>query len=318
MAPRPFRWLSWSLLVYCVAVVVWGTLVRAVGAGAGCGSHWPLCNGQVLPSFTRHATAIEFTHRVMSGLLTVWVLGWAVYAFRVDSKGGLLRKGAAWAVALVGMEGLIGAALVKLHLVENDASVARAVGVGVHLVNTFFLVGAIALTAAWASGQKRPSLQGQGRIGKALIAAVGAMVLLGVTGAINALGDTLFPAKSLAEGFAQDLDPNSSFLLHWRATHPLFALAVTAFLIGMAALSWFARPSAKVRRRALWLIGLVSAQVVAGIVNFALRAPVPMQMVHLALANTVWIAVVLWSSAALEEGVPTVVSLGAATELAGG
>jgi cytochrome c oxidase assembly protein subunit 15 len=308
MAPRAFRIFSWALLVYCVAVIVWGALVRAAGAGAGCGSHWPLCNGEVVPAFQQSKTLIEFTHRVMSGLLSVLVLGWAGWAFAVSEKGSRLRKGVLWAVALTLMEGLIGAALVKLRLVENDASPARAAGVGIHLVNTFFLVGVIALTAAWASGQERLELKGQGRVGKALGLGVLLMLGLGVTGAINALGDTLFPAHSLAEGLAQDRAVNASFLLHWRATHPLLALFVTAYLVGASSMTWFVRPSRTVRRRAVLLMVLVALQVVLGVLNFGLLAPVPLQMLHLATANAVWITVVLWASAALAEGVPQVVS----------
>jgi cytochrome c oxidase assembly protein subunit 15 len=182
--------------------------------------------------------------------------------------------------------------------------VGRAVGVGLHLVNTFLLVAAIALTGAWASGQERWVLRGQGGFGKVAIGAAGAVILLGVTGAINALGDTLFPARSLTEGLMQDRLANASFFLHLRATHPISAMAVTAFLVSAAVASCFLRPSPQVKRRATWLIALVCTQVLVGLVNFALLAPIPMQMVHLGVANAVWIAVVLWGSAALAEGVP--------------
>lgn len=301
---RVFRWSTWALLAFCIAVIVWGALVRATGSGAGCGNHWPLCNGVVLPSIAQHKTMIEFVHRLMSGALGIFVLAWAGAAFFVSEKGSVLRKGALWAVGLTVLEALIGAALVKLHLVEDNATVGRAVGVGVHLVNTFLLVAAIALTGAWASGQERLVLRGQGGFAKALVGAVCAVILLGVTGTINALGDTLFPAKSLTEGMMQDRLANASFFLHLRAAHPLSALAVTAFLISCAVASCFLRPSPQVRRRAGWVIGLVCAQVMVGMVNFALLAPVGMQMLHLGMANAVWVGVVLWSSAALAEGVP--------------
>lgn len=301
---RLFRWSTWALLAFCVAVIVWGALVRATGSGAGCGNHWPLCNGVAVPSIAQHKTLIEYVHRLMSGALGVAVLVWAAVAFRVSEKGSPLRKGALWAVGLMVLEALIGAALVKLHLVEDNATVGRAVGVGVHLVNTFLLVGAIVLSGAWAGGQAPLALRGQGGLGKMVVGGACAVILLGVTGAINALGDTLFPAKSLTEGLMQDRLANASFFLHLRAAHPLTALAVTAFLVASAVATCFLRPSPQVRRRAGWVIGLVCAQVMVGMVNFALLAPVPMQMVHLAMANAVWIAVVFWSSAALAEGVP--------------
>jgi cytochrome c oxidase assembly protein subunit 15 len=301
---RVFRWSSWFLLVYCVLVIAWGALVRATGSGAGCGNHWPLCNGAVLPTLAQHKTMIEFTHRMMSGALGVLVVAWAIFAFRVGGKGSGLRKGALWAVALTVVEAILGALLVKLHLVEDNASVARAVGVGVHLINTFLLVGAIALTTARAGGGERMVLRGQGPVGKFTVGAVLLLLALGVTGAINALGDTLFPAKSLAEGLAQDRASGASFFVHLRAIHPILALCVTAFVVATAVASCFLRPSPSVRRRAGAVITFVCIQVMVGMVNFAMLAPVGLQMLHLAMANAVWISVVLWSAAALEEGAP--------------
>ncbi len=47
--PSPaLRRFAWGVLVYFIAVILWGTLVRATGSGAGCGDHWPLCNGTVM------------------------------------------------------------------------------------------------------------------------------------------------------------------------------------------------------------------------------------------------------------------------------
>ena len=42
------RRFAWAVLVYFIAVILWGGLVRATGSGAGCGDHWPLCNGTVM------------------------------------------------------------------------------------------------------------------------------------------------------------------------------------------------------------------------------------------------------------------------------
>ena len=44
---------------YNVAVILWGAVVRATSSGAGCGDHWPLCNGVVVQSNPRLATLIE-------------------------------------------------------------------------------------------------------------------------------------------------------------------------------------------------------------------------------------------------------------------
>src|SRR5215467_12703113 len=66
---------AWGVLAYNVAVIAWGAFVRASGSGAGCGRHWPLCNGEVVPRPTSVATVIEATHRATSGLALVGVVG---------------------------------------------------------------------------------------------------------------------------------------------------------------------------------------------------------------------------------------------------
>ena len=57
---------AWFTVFYNVLVILWGALVRASGSGAGCGNHWPLCNGQVIPVSPGWHTVIEFTHRQMT------------------------------------------------------------------------------------------------------------------------------------------------------------------------------------------------------------------------------------------------------------
>ena len=44
---RRFAKYAWGVLAYNLVVILWGAFVRATGSGAGCGSHWPLCNGEV-------------------------------------------------------------------------------------------------------------------------------------------------------------------------------------------------------------------------------------------------------------------------------
>ncbi len=73
---------AWSALAFHLGVILWGAFVRASGSGAGCGQHWPLCNGQVVPGTPLTATIIEFTHRLTSGIAVVSVLVLVVWAFR--------------------------------------------------------------------------------------------------------------------------------------------------------------------------------------------------------------------------------------------
>src|SRR5258707_636964 len=84
---RRFARFAWGVLAYNVAVILWGALVRATGSGAGCGGHWPLCNGKVLPKVSQIATVIELTHRVMSGVALVLVAVMFTRARKLFARG---------------------------------------------------------------------------------------------------------------------------------------------------------------------------------------------------------------------------------------
>ena len=108
---------AWFAVVYSVLVVLWGVVVRATGSGNGCGDHWPLCNGQVIPIHPQLATVIEYTHRMMSGpseLPLILVL--LVWVFRATVQRHLARSFAVAGLVLTLTEGLLGALLVKLGL----------------------------------------------------------------------------------------------------------------------------------------------------------------------------------------------------------
>src|SRR5436853_6203595 len=92
-----------SIGVLCVnlAVIAWGAFVRATGSGAGCGSHWPLCNGEVLPRAPSVERIIEFSHRLTSGLSLLLVVALCVWAFRVHPRGHGVRRTSAAAVVFI-------------------------------------------------------------------------------------------------------------------------------------------------------------------------------------------------------------------------
>src|SRR5258708_25274996 len=85
---------AWSVLAFHLGVILWGAFVRASGSGAGCGQHWPLCNGQIVPATPLNATIIEFSHRLSSGIALVSVLALAIWAFRAFPRGFGVRGGA--------------------------------------------------------------------------------------------------------------------------------------------------------------------------------------------------------------------------------
>jgi cytochrome c oxidase assembly protein subunit 15 len=298
---RRFARFAVAVLVFNVGVIVWGAFVRASGSGAGCGSHWPLCNGEVVPRGAKVATLVEFSHRASSGMAMVLVYLLAFFAFRLYPRGHHIRKSTSWAAVLVSFEAVIGAGLVLFELVAHNASAKRALSVGLHLTNTLFLLGALALTAFWAAGGAPVSWRGKRLLVGLAVAPLAGMLLVGVTGAVAALGDTLFPARTLAEGLAEDLSGKGHLFVRLRGLHPPIALGTAIVALIAAAMLRDLREAARVRVWSQVAMGLVVLQVVAGLANLALLAPVWMQLVHLVLADAVWIALVLMGASALEE-----------------
>ena len=286
---RSFARYAWAVLAFNVGVVLWGAYVRATGSGAGCGQHWPLCNGVIMPVAPTLKTIIEFTHRVTSGIDLAMVALLVVWAFRAFPRFHPVRLGATLSGIFLMTEALIGAALVLLEHVARNQSSARGYSLSLHLINTLTLLACLTLTAWWAMG--KPPVRVAGRPGWMAAGSLALVMILGVSGAIAALGDTLFPARSLAEAFAQDFDPASSIFVRLRVLHPIIAALAGTWLVLYAVATAGRRPD--LRPRAWLLLGLVGAQLAAGSVNLLLRAPVFMQMLHLLLADALWISLVL-------------------------
>ncbi|HMJ11845.1 MAG TPA: COX15/CtaA family protein [Polyangiaceae bacterium] len=293
-AERMARW-AWWTLSFVLFVILFGAVVRITGSGAGCGQHWPSCNGEIahLPRTTK--TLIEYTHRLTSGASLFPVLALVFFAFRDFGKGHLLRKGALFSLVFLLIEALIGAALVRLGLVENDASAARAIVMPLHLVNTSALTAALVLTA-WASREPSPTLRlPRNREGWLLALGLVLVLAVSITGAVTALGDTLYPVRSaptLAAGLARDHQSGSHFLEQLRAVHPLLALATGAFLLYVPFRIREGRSSARLALGARAVLVCTLLQLFAGVANIWLSAPGFMQVLHLALANALWIALV--------------------------
>lgn len=281
---------AWATLAYNLAVILWGAIVRATGSGAGCGSHWPLCNGEVVPRAPALATLIEFSHRATSGLALLMVIGLFVAARRSLAKGHAGRFWAGASLLLILSEAGVGAGLVLFELVAHDQSLARALFMGTHLVNTFFLLAALALVAHHASQPGPRPLERAPLPRPAFFAALFGMLLVGSSGAIAALGDTLFPPGSLSEAFAQDVSPTAHALVRLRMWHPVLAVGVGIGLLALAAQAGRPGPA---RRYARMLGGLVMLQTLVGAINVALLAPIIGQLAHLLLADLLWIALVL-------------------------
>jgi heme A synthase len=310
MPPSRVARFAWAVLAFNLLVILWGAWVRISGSGAGCGSHWPLCDGEVIPRAPSVAKLIEFTHRTTSGLALVGVVALALLARRGFERNAAVRRAAGWAVLFVVVEALLGAGLVLFELVVDDDSLARAVVMPLHLVNTYLLLGALALTARFAEGVAPPRLLQRGdepetaaRLAAALpwLATLALLALAGASGALAALGDTLFPARSLAEALEHDFSPAAHALIRVRVAHPVLAsLAAVAVLFTF----WRTpeeRPGLPWRRAAA---ALALVQMGVGVANLALLAPTALQLTHLFLADLIWISTAVAGATALSPPSP--------------
>jgi len=290
---RRFAVFAWGVLAYNVAVILWGALVRATGSGAGCGGHWPLCNGEVLPNVSQIATVIELTHRVMSGVALMAVVAMFVWARRAFATGHTARRWAGWALAFILTEALLGASLVLLGHVARNESVGRVYSLSLHLVNTFLLLASLALAARSAT---RPAARCNGPFSLSSSGPLAALVLVAIAGAIAALGDTLFPSHTLAEGMRDDFSSTASFLVRLRMIHPFLAVG-TGFVVALVALPEYrARHTGQLRALSGWLLALFTVQFAVGALSIVLQAPLAIQLLHLLLADSIWIVLVLFTA----------------------
>ena len=292
-ARRRFARFAWGVLAYNVLVILWGAFVRATGSGAGCGDHWPLCNGEVVPREAAAATLIEFAHRITSGLALLAVVALVVWAYRAYPRGHRVRKAATFSTVLILTEALIGAGLVLFEYVAYNVSVARGYWIAAHLFNTFLLLAALTLTAWFASGGSAPRFRASA-LGIALGGTLAAVLVLGVSGAVTALGDTLV----LGGGLDPAEHPVVAALVGLRIINPTLALVISAGIIASVVL--VIRQGRRVARAlAFGVLGLYLMQLLVGLVNVWLRAPVEIQILHLLVTDLIWIGLVLLAASAL-------------------
>ena len=292
---KSFSKYAWFVLAFNIFIIVWGAFVRASGSGAGCGDHWPKCNGEIIPMDPSIETIIEFTHRATSGLALIFVVMLFFWARRLSSPRVLFY--AKNSLIFIIIEALLGAGLVLLGLVDKNETYSRAVVMSIHLINTFFLIAAILLTAYTSSfgsqGHFLTEVKAKKTAGFFQLAAILAILLLGVSGAVTALGDTLYPATTWEDGLAKtEISPVGYILLRLRILHPLLALTTGAFLILFPFLLWKRWSMPRVKVLSFGVAALVGIQIVCGYINVILMAPIYMQLIHLALADLLWLTLV--------------------------
>jgi cytochrome c oxidase assembly protein subunit 15 len=293
--PSPaLRRFAWGVLAYFIAVILWGTLVRATGSGAGCGDHWPLCNGTVVQHSPRVDTMIEFTHRITSGISLLSVVGLLIWTCMGTVRGHLARAGAVASVVFTLLEAVLGALLVKLGYTAQSQSPLRPAFLALHLANTLLLLAALTLTAHLLS-RRKGYLRGSVRLVAPFGAAAAVLVVMvvGITGSLAALGDTLFPASSLGLALAQDFSATSGWLVRWRWMHPAVAFFASIFLIWLLVRAALHKTHWDNRRLSALVLLLLAAVYTLGILDVVLLAPLWLQVAHLLAADTLWASLVV-------------------------
>lgn len=304
MQKKGFFWAAWANVAYLILVILFGAWVRITGSGAGCGTHWPTCHGEIIPQDPGIKTIIEFTHRVTSGMCGIIVLVLLVWALLKYGRKHRVFFGVCVTTFFIVLESLLGAGLVLKELVESDASAARAIVVSLHLVNTMALTAAASLTAWWSGGGGSAIWSSiKGPLRWVLLGSLGALVLTCMAGAVTALGDTIFPTQpelgpGVLDKISDDLSAANHFLVRLRIIHPILALsAATGIVYGVGYVKKHA-PSTEAVRWANVLLGSLCAQVLVGFANIGLGAPGWIQLVHLFVTQIIWISALLmtWSS----------------------
>ncbi len=292
-ADRSRRWFShfaWAILALNIPVILWGAYVRVSFSGDGCGAHWPFCNGSVVPEHMAKPMIIEFTHRLMTGADSIGAILLCIWAFRSFEKGHAVRRYAGTSLFFLFVEALLGAGLVLFRKVAHDQSAGRAVYLSAHLTNTMLLLGALTATA-WLAHNKLARMRWRS-VPRPFLIALALTVVVSIAGVIAALGDMLFPTMSVAAGFQQDLSASSHFLLRLRLFHPVLAAGSSAYIILAARKALRSGEGTTTWRAGFSVVVLVVVQLIAGVVNIGLLAPIWMQLLHLFLADLVWLAVV--------------------------
>ena len=267
-------------LVVSVFSIIAGAIVRATGSGDGCGASWPTCNGEIIPELDTPSELIEFSHRSVSGVLLIITLIIFVKSFKDEVP--TLQKKIIWSLTFfVLLEALIGAVIVIYEWVGMNSSAPRIIAVPLHLVNTFGLLGAYTLLFHLTQNSKTTlnNFFDRGfKIGLFLF------LLSGATGSIAALADVVFPSESFITGLAEDFDTNSEVLIRLRILHPIVASVLSLYLYSEA--NRLQNEYQVITKNIKLLIFL---GVLLGVSNVISNIILPLSILHLLMADLLWI-----------------------------
>ena len=128
---RMLRYLGVVTSLIMLLVVIMGAIVTNTGSQLGCGHHWPLCYGEVVPDTSNKETFIEFSHRVVSALAGILIVVLSIWAWIRLKKVKGVKFLAICSVLFVVLQGLLGAAAV----IWTQSSIVLALHFGISLIS---------------------------------------------------------------------------------------------------------------------------------------------------------------------------------------
>jgi len=189
---------------------------------------------------------------------------------------------------------------VVFELVEDNDSIFRIIAISLHLLNTFILVGLTSLNAYFVSNSKNNithlTLKGAFKFILLFI------LVIGVSGAVTSLADTVYPPKSFTETMTEWVDPQAHLLQRLRPYHPLIAGLLGLGILGY--INQFFQPKSdwgKNLRK--WIHVLIFIQFGLGSLNIILHVPLTVQILHLLFADLIWITAIYLAFTDNEENI---------------
>ena len=295
---RFFSKLATINLVYLLFVICFGAYVRMTGSGAGCGNHWPLCNGEFVPRAPLWQTVIEFSHRLTSGGLVIFCLALCYFCIKIFPKKHLSRFFSFFYFFLLIVESLLGAFLVKFEHVAQNKSIYRGFSVSFHLINTFLLVFAAGGILYFVFSEKVQWKSDKRKEKGLLFLGAFLMIFVGLSGAITALGDTLFPATGVWDALLRSQSTAEHVFVRLRVYHPFLAIFTSLFLMSLC--FYLKDPRDRLSEKsAKMTTHFLGTQLFLGYMNVFFHAPYFLQLVHLLVAVLSWLSYCFFSARVL-------------------
>jgi cytochrome c oxidase assembly protein subunit 15 len=276
---RTFQRMAVATVVILWLVVTTGGLVRLTASGLGC-PHWPTCQANALvPQNSSHAL-IEFSNRAISGIAMLAAVATAILAYRVAGVDRRIAHALAIAAAGTVAQVPLGAVTVAFDL-------------NPYLVMSHFLLAMVvvsistwATVAAFRPAVARPEI---GRIGLLAWGVVVVYLALIVSGAfVTASGPHPGSTTTPIERIGNFYDAA------W--VHVRVATTFTVLLVALAVWLWRGFRGLAAQRLSLVSVALLGCQAAVGEYQYRNGLPWDVIAVHVALAATLLITVVVTAS----------------------